>query len=257
MKSRKDIVESIRLEGNPMDALVLSPKEFGEKYGLFGGTVIRVMQDLGYKTSPRKRCVCTPPIRWDERTSYLLGYFLGDGCMHEPRSGDYGQLDISSKDLEHLSLIRDLLCPELRIVQGHSTKGSWYRLFWTSKEWYHFMVECGIVQNKSEFGGNIQFPNDDNLNHFVRGLFDSDGCVSNTKYGIGLQATIMGHESYLGNLLKVVPGICDKIYSDSRSSAKWIGCSSSVGVRALYNFMYSNATIFMSRKRIRFEEKVL
>lgn len=257
MKSREEIVESIRLEGNPSDALTLSPKEFGKKYGLLGGTTIRVMQDLGYKTSPRKKYNFINPVKWDESTAYLLGYFLGDGCMHEPRSGGYGQLDISSKDLEHLSKIRDLICSDLRICEGRSDKGSWYRLFWTSRVWYQFMQECGIVPNKSKFGGDILFPDSDNFNHFVRGLFDSDGCVSRTDYGIGLNVMIMGHESYLCSIAERIPGIGNRIYSDKRSSAKWIACTSREGVKSVYEFMYSNATIYLDRKRIRFEEKGL
>lgn len=256
MRTRQEIVESIRLEGDPKDALILSPKEFGIKYGLSGGTIIRVMKDLGYSTKERIVLEISKPVEWDEFTAYLLGYFLGDGCMHEPRTKDYGQLDITSKDLEHIEAIRERLNPNLKIGYWTSSKGEWYRMFWTSKEWYRFMRSHGICQNKSEFGCNVVYPDGEYFGHFVRGLFDSDGCVSNTNYGIGLQVSIFGHESYLQELSDRLP-VTGKIYSDLRSKSRFIGCYSYEDVKAMYRLMYSNATIFLNRKRIRFQEKGL
>lgn len=58
------------------DALILSPKEFGIKYGLSGGTIIRVMKDLGYSTKERIVLEISKPVEWDEFTAYLLGIFL-------------------------------------------------------------------------------------------------------------------------------------------------------------------------------------
>lgn len=44
--------------------------------------------------------------------------------------------------------------------------------------WYNWFISKGFCVSKSKTEISIQYPDEVNFRHFVRGLFDSDGCFS-------------------------------------------------------------------------------
>jgi len=103
--------------------------------------------------------------------AYILGFIFADGCLVEHKNGYHG-LDITSKDLKHLRLIKQHLKAGHRI--GRKERG--YRIQIRNKQIYGDLIKLGLTPRKSKI---VRFPKIPNRHffHFIRGLFDGDGSV--------------------------------------------------------------------------------
>lgn len=198
---------------------------------------------MSWSKSNRETIFLRDPILWDEFTSYFFGYFLGDGCITKR-----GQLYLVSKDYDIISKINGILSNNSLVI--HSRKPSngceQYRLIFTSKIWLDFFTSLGIVPNKSNVPISIEVPDLPYLYHFVRGLFDSDGCVS---VGKRIQVDICGG-SYIQDLF-----LCyniGKLYR-RKSLYVWRIIKQDELVR-FYYLIYKDSSIFLKRKYLRYSD---
>lgn len=147
------------------------------------------------------------------------------------------------------------------------------------------LTKLGAFRNKSL---TLKFPDflDCKLmNHFIRGYFDGDGCVWNGKRkkmtvkdntresGFrerivhNVKFTFTGNYDFINSLQDylVLIGVVSKKTKLNFSKAKNKNNNTSENVctmeysgrkqlKNLYNFMYSEATIYMDRKKLKFEE---
>lgn len=196
-----------------------------------------------------------PLLKWDEYTSYLYGYILGDGTMEKK------SIRINSTDIENMSRLADLAGDVTRRVVQPMKDGKPYGnqsmiIRFNSLEYFNFFQDLGIIQNKSELGCELkEIPHN---GHFLRGLFDSDGCVTVYRDGLTycLQSRIEGHKSYLCQLLdefKEFQGI--SVYSSEvRNGLSKIDFNGYHLSKKFYEFIYQDASIFIERKRKTFED---
>ena len=82
--------------------------------------------------------------------AYILGFIFADGCLVEYRNGYHG-LDITSKDLNHLRLIKEKLNAEHKI--GKKERG--FRLQIRNRDIYNDLINLGLTPRKSKI---ISFP---------------------------------------------------------------------------------------------------
>lgn len=93
------------------------------------------------------------------------------------------------------------------------------------------------------------------VSHFVRGYFDGDGCITNNNSGPSVE--------FIGtkDMLKTIQTIFkrhDKFRSVSKNGKVvcfWI--ASKGGVKNVYDYLYQEATVYLLRKKKRFEELLL
>ncbi|MDD2689857.1 MAG: hypothetical protein PHT41_06895 [Candidatus Omnitrophica bacterium] len=87
---------------------------------------------------------------WSPAMAYLLGFIFADGCLVEHKNGYHG-LDITSKDVDHLRLIKSRLKAEHKI--GKKERG--YRIQIRNRQIYNDLIRFGLTPRKSE---RIRFP---------------------------------------------------------------------------------------------------
>lgn len=110
--------------------------------------------------------------REDATSWYLLGAYMTDGNIKaEPNRK---QVSITSKDLDWLELMRDLICPNLPIKKRKET--NCYLLRISSTELAEWFIAKGCTPRKSL---TMKFPKVPNeyLPDFIRGCIDGDGHV--------------------------------------------------------------------------------
>ena len=138
-----------------------------------------------------------------------------------------------------------------KITKHSREKYVWYHWYFTNKEWYQYFKSLGIVQNKSNKDVLLEVSNLDN--HFVRGLFDADGCVSVNKRG-EIKAEIVGTEKMINQIRMMLPTPEEfGIYPHKGKNIFSIKTSSYLGVKQFYEYLYKDAENFLDRKRSVFE----
>jgi intein-encoded DNA endonuclease-like protein len=123
----------------------------------------------------------------DGLSYYLLGAYMTDGCVQVNGKSSW-IITLSSKDNDWLQLIRQNICPEMKMGQGNQVKV----LAITDKQIGDWFISKGCVPRKSTI---LRFPDIPKLYiaDFIRGCWDGDGCISSYKKANGQTA----YSSYL------------------------------------------------------------
>jgi len=111
---------------------------------------------------------------WNSGLAYAVGLLASDGCL----SCDGRHIDLTSIDIDQLENFNKALGVNFRIglkdrnSKSHSTA---YRVQISSVLFYQFLESIGFTKKKSLTIKKIVLP-DKYFFHFLRGLFDGDGC---------------------------------------------------------------------------------
>ena len=183
-----------------------------------------------------------------EDKAYWLGFLSADGYIS---NNNLIGLALSIKDEEHIykfkASINATYPVNQYIASGYSTN-KYSRLVINSPQMWESLTALGFTKTKTY---DLRFPKLDNnlYAHYIRGYFDGDGSWSISKKSLsGYTMKICGNDNFL------------KVMADHLSLShnfihkhKSIYCLEKSGkdVLRLMNYMYSNATIFLSRKRER------
>ncbi len=137
-------------------------------------TITRRLEELGIARRPRGPYVDRErSFVWSPELAYAVGLITTDGNL----SKDGRHLSIVSKDIDLLETIQECLGLE-NAITAHS--GSWgtrlYRLQWSNRNFYDWLVDIGLMPAKSLRLGALLVP-DDVLADFVCGCIDGDGTI--------------------------------------------------------------------------------
>lgn len=201
-----------------------------------------------------------------EAKAYWLGFMYADGYVtHSKRGQKAVGIALGRKDKEHLERFREALeaTYEVKDYTGDSynKKVEYSRLWMTSEKLFDDLVAKGVVENKSLI---LKFPTEDIvpsnlLHHFIRGYFDGDGSFSYTgKRDDTYAVKIEGTESFLMGLAW---GLGYYVESDSlhirhkdKRSSYSLHFHAKGDVRAIGDYMYKDATIYLDRKYQRYRQ---
>jgi len=104
---------------------------------------------------------------------YLVGLVASDGCL----SSDGRHIDITSKDYQLLSTVKELSGVSNKIAKKHNAKSQIaYHIQIGSKNFYNFLLSVGLTPNKSLTLGALKVPGK-YFTEFLRGLIDGDGSI--------------------------------------------------------------------------------
>lgn len=190
-----------------------------------------------------------------QNKAYILGFIYADGCLSKNKSEII--IKLHHKDEDILNIIKSELKSEHPIKRITSYKNHQSVFSFSSKKLYNGLSKIGLTPSKTF---TINFPklNDELIRHFIRGYFDGDGCL----YKGGKNKKLNFFNIFTASF-DFKEGICDylsrnkieyKIYH--RDSGYSININKKESSDIFYNLIYSDAEIYMERKKINYEKKL-
>ena len=204
-------------------------------------------------TNIRDQHVYNPFISSTPTSAYLLGYILGDGNI-SVRRDNYYTVNIASKDYTHIRQMACIFGGNIKITKN--TKGAFtcWSINIVDQAVCHSLLELGIKPRKSTEPSNIDYAwIGCNFNHFIRGLIDSDGCICRKKNSLYIE--IAGHESYIKQISDTMPESWGIYKNDNIFVIAKRG--NSKDKLDFYSYLYKDATIWLQRKRDKYDEWII
>lgn len=221
-----------------------------------------------------------------ENKAYLLGFFLADGCIDgsKNRNGKCSNrlmLQNSIDDFEAIELFRKEICINNKLVYRNNPVGAKIRkpqvnLRWTSNYMTNILINKYNFFRKKAYEPTFKFPFElipKKLHrHFIRGFFDGDGNVdfkllqTNTgvittrfQYGFVCNSPIFAKQlsDIICSISKEISGTISE--TKGKTTNWWVlrfntHRKSSVDKRYIfYKYLYKNATIYLTRKKDKFD----
>jgi hypothetical protein len=225
--------------------------------------ISRIIKSKGIELTNRRYSVNDSyfDIIDNEEKAYWLGFLYADGYIRERKSGNSLEMKLSIKDKGHLELFRDSIGSNHKIVEGFN-KVNYNGGVSSSHMCCLAMYSIDLVNSIKTQGFHsrktftIEPPNitDDLMNHFIRGYFDGDGSFTFVKGGrntSGIVSVSPKFREFLIEEIKKMTGI-KKFYIDNVRG--YLMIQNKIDNNKFYNYIYKNATIFLARKKEKYEE---
>ena len=197
----------------------------------------------------------------NEKAAYWAGFILGDGCLKNNRLG----IKLAMVDVNHLELFRSQ-------IEAYENKISIYRTFnnegnsslycklnLCNQKLLNDLIKNGITPDKSKECSVPMSVPDEMMNHFMRGVFDADGCFySNKEKGIVSFSICSSVEMFCEEYQMMLMALCDlektKIKKNKRETCWAITYGGRNQVKRIMDFLYKDATIYLERKHKKYKE---
>ena len=192
-----------------------------------------------------------------EQKAYILGFIYADGCI----TNHALQIKLSLKDIELLEKIKLALNSEHKIgiytnYNGYGIGNEYCALRIKDCKIEHDLFKLGVIPKKTK---TLSFPTSEQvpsnlIRHFIRGFFDGDGSIYKVESPI-ISFTVT---------YEMLCGIKEEIQKNTNTKANIYPYKNKnvfdykVGGRKqmikIYDYLYEDATIFLGRKKDKFEE---
>ncbi len=189
-----------------------------------------------------------------EDKAYFLGLIYADG--HIQSSKQTFTIKLAEQDKYILELLKSYLNSNSPIKKVLIDVGQdQFKLSIYNRTFIDNLENCGIQDNKTY---NCIFPDcipDHLMNHFIRGYFDGDGCITITQNKGTF--SIIGTKSFIQDLAKVLLKNCDLTLGftveEKENKYYTISKRGSHNLTAIRDYLYKDATIFLTRKKDKFD----
>lgn len=195
-----------------------------------------------------------------EHKAYWLGFIFADGSVirSDKKVSNYNRLSISlsGHDKMHLEkILTDLKYPTDKISLTNTTTSFGTHLVCSVKINSLKLVKDLILHNCHPRKTYVpSFPDDipDSLiNHFIRGYFDGDGCISGSKIP---NFEITSEKYAISRIQNILMKFCHfrktKLrYCRHSYTVRYGGINQ---IRTIYEWLYKNATVYLERKYNKF-----
>lgn len=195
----------------------------------------------------------------DKNSIYWLGCLFGDGSVHGNVKANaiyfHGHID----DIEHGLLFKDFLKSDHPIKNIKNKKGYYFRF--SSSKITKRLLELELYPNKTHI---MKYPDyiPENLHsHFIRGLFDTDGCISirmrkrYKKYQGCFSITMNGDmlnavRDIVEKHLDIKPTTFRRVHNKNTYSISYEG---NLRLKKIYDWIYTDAEYHLRRKKDKFQ----
>lgn len=212
-----------------------------------------------------------------EYKAYILGFIYADGCLIDNINGRQKRLsiEIQEKDgyiLNKLALDIVGRLPYLKIKKRENESNT-YMLNISSDEIVTDLINLGCNIRKSQVGMVFPKIDDEFVNHFIRGFFDGDGCITVNEvknrykrtstrnipnsFAPKLRKRVHFSSTDLDFLEKVISYLPFKCKAQIKSSTKVQTCytislEGQLDVLDIHDYLYKYSTCYLTRKRDKF-----
>jgi len=187
-----------------------------------------------------------------EEKAYWLGFLAADGSVSKKQLS----LQLGEKDLEHLLKFKEFIGIDYkirrRITKLNNKEFIGYRYTISSSKFVRSLLNHNIYPNK---GATINIPEtipNNLIHHYIRGLFDGDGCITKRKQ---LSFSIASSYRMCEQIQEILIKNCNlrKTKLEIHEKHSYIHYCGNIQNKRIYYFLYQDATIFLKRKKIIFE----
>lgn len=197
----------------------------------------------------------------DEHKAYWLGFLYADGYNQEERNCI--TLTLQERDKYILEELLKDLNSNYPIRSTHNKKFNkiYYSIRLSNQNLSRQLKLNGLVQNKTFIS---KFPILDKSleRHFIRGLFDGDGCISLSMRGKNKDRMYASFQIVNGNL-EFLKNVNDSLNIDTNKylvkykNIYVLSFSKHIDIKSIYDFLYNDATVYLKRKKDKFEKYFL
>lgn len=247
MKYSEDKVNKILL----LHKQGLNPTEIAKELNTYNTTIRRILlkEGLTPRTQSQERAVVkTNPFidLNDQQVQYWLGYIAADGNISKaPRN----RVNVSTNlDPDHLNKYIKFIGYPIKLLKYLNKKYQvWeYSVNFANKEVRDYLVELGLTPNKS-LTLKLNFPI---TWHFLRGLFDGDGCVrkcgNNNNVSLDLISASIDFINQIQEFLISHNILC---LIRKHRNLYYITINKREYINLIYHLMYDDSSISLDRKR--------
>ena len=194
-----------------------------------------------------------------EEKAYWLGFIFADGCIS---SKNYRfELDLAIIDTEHLIKFNKFMehnKDNVKIGISKCNDKEFKRCRWSvnNKHLWQILNDYGCIPNKSNiltFPDIKIFKNKSLIIPFIRGYFDGDGCLSNSKDKS--KASFLGTDQFLTTLKEILFKYSinsGKLVINPREEFTRTLNISQTNVFDFLHLIYNNSSIYLDRKYNKF-----
>lgn len=196
-----------------------------------------------------------------EVKAYILGYLVADGSIEESirknRPSKLVRLRFGcvSEDDEILRLIQREIAPNnnLRYYQPQGNRKQVTILQICDKELVEDLKSLYNIYPRKTYNADFEFPNipKEFERDFIRGFIDGDGSIGDRHFSMICNSPKFA-EQIKDKFLEVIPELKWVIYKENRKTTPYwsLHFSYSIKVRKLlFDYLYKDATVFLTRKR--------
>lgn len=230
-------------------------------FGVSIGPIKRVLNENHVKLSNRRFFVDENYFDEidSEEKAYWLGFIYADGYIRERKSGKSLEIKLAVKDKKHLELFREHLKSTHKITEcvnevrykGGISKSEICAIAIYSSKIVESIKRQGVHSRKTF---SITKPNIEEkfMNHFLRGYFDGDGSFSfnSSKYIIKTQIVSASNDF----LIFIIEELKKNEININLYSQIKLQIQNKIDNLKFYNYIYKNATIYLARKKNKYEE---
>ena len=178
--------------------------------------------------------------------AYWLGFIYADGCISDRRELI---LHLSNKDIKHLEIFKKHIKSNSPINNCQQNSIS---LTLRGKQIIRDLKNLGVIPRKTFI---IKYPNipEDLNRHFIRGVFDGDGCLYKKNEKVRNWSIYTASKKFKDSIINIIEketGI--KAYSYIQNNGYTIRINKKEDVKLIGNYIYSNANIYLKRKKEKF-----
>lgn len=195
-----------------------------------------------------------------ERKAYFLGLIVADGCIIENYTRKHAKslsLTLNEADSYLIKeLERDLGVERIVLHKAKGKSTTEWR--GASKNIINDLERYGVVPRKT-FKTYMPVLRADLYQHFIRGYFDGNGTVYYNNKSKHITFGFYGTNKILSDIRNILisneVNLSNKAHIFDKPTVSMLYYSKKSDVQSFYNYIYSNATIWMKRKREKFESQ--
>lgn len=240
--------------------------KLAKEYNCAETSILRLLNDNNIEIRDLKQFTCDENF-WEkidnEASAYFLGLFMSDGCNMEEKGQICIQMcdkDIIEKFVKYINYTGNIILNRGR-KENHLDA---YKITISSKKLSQDLAKLGCVARKTY---SIEFPKDgiipDNLmNHWCRGEFCGDGTIFQYSKRLDWSVRIVGTKHQCDGMAKYISAKLNinatstKVYTNKKTGFEiWrFNVSGSHQIKVFLDWLYKDATIFMTRKYNKYQE---
>lgn len=254
-KALKDIPGAISLPEESICLQIIADYQKGElsesvrsRYKISNVTLNNIFYHYGIKKIRRRKRNITNDFFEtidNEINAYWLGFLFADGYNDET-SGCI-ELALASKDRNHLLEFKKAIGSGHPLIDRRVNGYDSCRLSFSCREMSDDLAKHGCVKAKSLV---LKYPTtvpEHLTHHFIRGYFDGDGSVMYNKNTNRYNTSLVGTEEFLNEVCRQAQMTQTKL--TKKGNAYTLQHGGRKNILKLHNYLYNDATIFMSRKK--------